>query len=422
MPWVEERDNGTYRLVVDLEPTDFKLDENGNRTRKKKRVRKTKVVHTKSKRVAEKELIKFMAELGLHTEQGLKAVSRSNKVKMETLIERWKQEFVLVDLEDTTQTSYLHHAEKRILPYFKDAYINDITSFEIIEFIQDLKELKDKKKRVGAPTKVYVYRVMKSMFVKATEWYGLKPDPMSDVPKPKEPPRKIINVYDEEESNLVFSALESGPMQFKNGSTFQFGVLISLAFTMGMRRAELLGLEWKHINFEKRQIEIRQSIPNFKDSAPNIKRPKNESSIRRINIPESLMIELQEYKAVWDKMREDNSEEWVNEKYSFLFCHPTGMPYYPKTITDKWRSFVSKHGLRYIRFHDIRHTSVTILINRGIHAKIISKRIGHSKIGTTMDVYGHVIESADVAAAAVFDDVFAKRPSSASQGGTEGGK
>lgn len=266
MPWIEERDNGTYRLVVDLEPTDFKLDENGNRTRKKKRVRKTKVVHTKSKRVAEKELIKFMAELGLHTEQGLKAVSRSNKVKMETLIERWKEEFVLVDLEDTTQTSYLHHTEKRILPYFKNDYISDITSFEIIEFIQDMKELKDKKKRVGAPTKVYVYRVLRSIFSKASKWYGLKPNPMLEVPKPKEPTPPLVNVYDEKESVAVFERLYEMPDHFR--------VLISLAFTTGMRRAELLGLDWNHIDFEKAQITITQTIPSFKNSLPVIKSQK----------------------------------------------------------------------------------------------------------------------------------------------------
>lgn len=397
MPWVEKRNSSTYRLVVDLKP-----DSEGNR------VRKTKVVHTSSKRVAEKELIKFVSELDIDS------ASRSNKVKLSTLFERWRDHFVLTDLEHTTQTSYLHHAEKRILPYFRDSDIDSITSYAIIEFIQNLKELKNPSVRVGSPTKVYVYRVLKSMFVKAGEWYGLKPDPMNEVPKPKDAPRRIINVYDEEESNLVFIGLESTPVQFRT--------LISLAFTMGMRRAELLGLEWNHINFDKRQIEIRQSIPSFKNSLPVIKRPKNESSIRTISIPPSLIVELQEYKAIWDLMRKENDEVWVNKKYNFIFCHTYGMPYYPKTITDKWKSFLKKHSLRYIRFHDIRHTSVTILINRGIHAKIISERIGHSKIGTTMDVYGHVIRSADVAAAAMFDDVFAKKSPSALQGGIEGGK
>jgi integrase len=62
--------------------------------------------------------------------------------------------------------------------------------------------------------------------------------------------------------------------------------------------------------------------------------------------------------------------------------------------------------MKYIRFHDLRHTSATLLINQGVHAKIISNRLGHSNISTTMNVYGHAIQSADQAAASKFDSFF----------------
>lgn len=84
-----------------------------------------------------------------------------------------------------------------------------------------------------------------------------------------------------------------------------------------------------------------------------------------------------------------------------------GKPMYPKVISERWKNFISKvEGVRRIRFHDIRHTSVSILINRGIHAKVISNLVGHSKIGTTMDVYGHLMRTAEIKAAETFGDVF----------------
>ncbi|MEK4142098.1 site-specific integrase [Paenibacillus sp. FSL M7-0547] len=427
MPWVEKRNNGMYRLVVDLEPRSgnekYVLDSNGKPTKKKKRVRKTKMTQISSKRAADKELLRFVAEL-LEQNPTMTAPGVGHLKTFREHVERWKEHFVKSDLEQTTQTNYLHHTERRILVQFGDRLLeDDITPYEIIEFIQDLRELKKPDKKVGDATKVYVYRVLQSIFSKAVDWYGIKDNPMDDVPKPKEPETKLLDVYDEKESNIVFKALEQVAMPFKNGSAELFKILITLAFTMGMRRAELLGLGWTHIDLDRMQLTTRYSIPTFKDSKPIIKRPKNKSSIRTISIPMSVVIALKAYKIVWDKMRSDNADLWVNDNYDFLFCHPNGMPIYPKSLSDKWKAFVKKTGIRYIRFHDIRHTSVTILINRGIHAKIISERIGHSKISTTMDVYGHVIRSADVNAAAMFDDVFSSSTdSSATQGGNKGGK
>ncbi|WP_342439987.1 site-specific integrase [Paenibacillus sp. FSL L8-0436] len=426
MPWVEKRNNGMYRLCVDLVPKQgqgFVLDDNGKPTKKRIRKRKTKMTQLTSKRAAEKALIPYIAELLEKNPTLMIPEAPNDRRTFRGHVERWIKHFVETELEETTQISYLHHTNKRILVHFGDRYLDDdITPYEIIEFIQELKEVKNPEKNVGDATKVYVYRVLQSIFSKACEWYGIKYNPMDDVPKPKDPKTKLLDVYDEEESNLVFKALEQIAMPFKNGLAELFRILITLAFTMGMRRAELLGLEWPRINLDKMQLTIYYSIPTFKNSKPVIKRPKNKSSERIVSIPLSVVIALRAYKVLWDKMRSDNADIWVDESYNFLFCHPNGMPIYPKSLTDKWKSFVKKCGIRYIRFHDIRHTSVTILINRGIHAKIISERIGHSKISTTMDVYGHVIRSADVAAAAVYDDVFTKSASDAPEGGNEGGK
>lgn len=65
-----------------------------------------------------------------------------------------------------------------------------------------------------------------------------------------------------------------------------------------------------------------------------------------------------------------------------------------------------KNGFRYIRLHDLRHTSATILINQGVHAKIISERLRHGSIATTLNIYGHALRTADQAPADKFDSLF----------------
>lgn len=388
MPWVEERKNG-YRLVVDLGKDKFG-----------KRIRKTKFVNTSSKRAAEKELIRFANAVEEEMSSG--GVKRPNKISFSEHVEKWKDMFVLTDLEYKTQENYLFQLETRILPYFERySDITSIETFEIVEFLHNMKGIRNPTKPAGAQTKMYNYRILRSIFAKACEWYNLSNNPMDNVSRPKLETKTEINVYDEQEANEVFSCIQTEAPYFRT--------LISLAFTTGMRRAELLGLEWRHINFDKSVIEIRQSIPAFKNKQPVIKSPKTKGSVRTVSIPPSIVAELRDYRKEWIKFRSNNINIWKSEK-EFLFCNKYGIPYYPKTLSDQWRSFVKKHDqIRYIRFHDLRHTSVTILINRGIHAKIISERIGHSKIGTTMDVYGHVIRAADAGAAAMFDEVFIKR-------------
>jgi len=401
MPWVEKRKNG-YRLVVDLGTDQFG-----------KRIRKTKPVDTNSKRVAERELSKFVVQVEEELAKG--QLKEPKKISFSELADKWTKMFVLTDLEFKTQENYIFQLERQILPHFKKWNdIRSIKSMDIVEFLHNMKGIKDPSKPAGSQTKIYVYRVLKSIFLKATEWYALDPNPMDKVKKPKEEKSFEINVYSEEEAVKVFNCLQDEPSQFR--------ALVSLAFTTGMRRAELLGLEWRHIDLERGLIAIRQSIPAYKDKLPVIKSPKNKGSVRTVSITPSIIQELAGFRKEWFKFRTKNIDIWQSTN-EFLFCNKYGMPYYPKTLSEQWRSFIQRNkSLRYIRFHDLRHTSVTILINRGVHAKIISERIGHSKIGTTMDVYGHVIRAADAGAAATFDDVFGKANDEEPQGGTMGGK
>ncbi|AHD06032.1 site-specific integrase [Paenibacillus larvae] len=99
----------------------------------------------------------------------------------------------------------------------------------------------------------------------------------------------------------------------------------------------------------------------------------------------------------------DRWDEGNEEKREFVFSNPDGKPIYFSRPTKWWIAFLEKNNLRKIRFHDLRHTSATLLINQGVHAKIISVRLGHADISTTMNVYRHALWSADKIAAEKFD-------------------
>lgn len=290
MGWVEKRNNG-YRMVVDV-PDMFG-----------KRKRKTKMVYTNSKRQAEKELIIFEAEQ-------MKTVVNHKNIKFKDFIEQWKELYVNKHLEETTKMNYISHIDKRITPVFGEMYLRDITTLQLVTFIDGLKKIKKPQEDAGQATKLYVYRVLRSMFNTASEWYDLDPNPMKKVNKPKENENKNVNTYTEEESIKILKALQHENIQFKT--------MITLAFTSGMRKGELLGLEWKRVDLTNNLIHIEQSIPIVRKGEAVIKSPKTKGSVRTIAIPQYVTEELKLYKEFYYKEKAE-SEEWYSER-DFLFA------------------------------------------------------------------------------------------------------
>nr|WP_150959611.1 site-specific integrase [Aneurinibacillus sp. XH2] len=371
-----------YRLTVELG-----YNPDGSRIRKRKTVNARDFGKKElGKRELNAELDKFKNEVN---NDGYRDIE---KMSFSAFVEQWKKRF-LVNKEAKTEQNYSHIVDKRISPYFGATSMEKLTSFHVMDFLEKLSD-----DGLSDNSRVKYYRVLKSIFYWAKEWKVIKENPMDGVPKPKETDYDA-DVYNEEEVAQLFEALQIEKPMFR--------VLILLAVTAGLRRGELLGLEWKHINLDTGIIDVRQSIPMYKDQQPVIKEPKTKNSIRKVSIPAFVVAELDKYYLQARKDRLQVGDKWQGGDHFFLFANKYGLPYYPKTLSDMWRDFIKKNpGIKYIRFHDLRHTSATLLINKGVHAKTISSRLGHSNIKTTMNIYGHAMQSADRAAADAFNALF----------------
>ncbi|WP_170220165.1 site-specific integrase [Paenibacillus anaericanus] len=216
--------------------------------------------------------------------------------------------------------------------------------------------------------------------------------------KPKEIPTKEIQVYDENDVKLLFKALDDEP--------FLFRMLITLAISTGMRRGELIALEWSHIDLIEGTLRVVQSISIKDNGKPVIKPPKTKKSIRTISLPSSNLEMLKKYRMHYLQEKMRIMDRWKEKEHEFDFPNAYGGALYFNRPTKWWIEFLDYNGLKKIRFHDLRHTSATLLINQGVHAKIISERLGHADITTTMNVYGHALQSADKSAADKLDTLF----------------
>nr|WP_260866475.1 site-specific integrase [Paenibacillus xylanexedens] len=176
--------------------------------------------------------------------------------------------------------------------------------------------------------------------------------------------------------------------------------------TTGMRRGELLGPEWKHIDWDTGVIDVQQSISISLKGKVIVKEPKTQNSKRKVSLPVSVQEELRKYYMYRITERNSLGDAWLGGERFFVFAHADGRAFHHERPYLWFRQFIKKNGFRYIRFHDLRHTSATLLINQGVHAKVIADRLGHGSITTTMNIYGHALRSADQAAADKFENLF----------------
>lgn len=380
---IEKRGKDTYRLVVSLG-----FDAQG------KRMKRTKTIKATGKREAEKLLAQFITEVEAGEYIGLE------KMLFSAFIEEWKSKYAEAHLSPNTLETYSLHIKNRIIPYFGKMKLDQIKALHILDFLKSLEAAglrKDGKEGcLSTSTIEYNHRILKNIFNRAVEWQLIKNNPMENIKKPKRI-QKETSVYDGAEAELLMSCLQK--------EDIMWNILIKLAITTGLRRGELLGSEWKHVNLEKGTLQVKQAI-TYVNQKHIIREPKTKNSIRTVSLPEALINELKKYKSIWNKNRLKTSELWEGGEYQFLFTSWNGKPLHPSSVTTWWRRFVNRHQLRYIRFHDLRHTSATLLINSGVHAKIISSRLGHADIRTTMNIYGHALQEADREATKHFDKLF----------------
>lgn len=358
------------------------------KTGKRKRNRKYKTIRAKGQREANLELARFVAKVSDESYYEPEKINFVDFVKNDWLP-------VAKDrLAHTTLSVYLSSLNLRIMPAFQRLRLDQVRPKHIVDFLRNLREdgmrSDGKKGKLSDATIRNHHRTLNNIFNYAKEIKLIKESPLEGVQPPREE-HKEIDVYTLDETIKLLKALET------ETHVPHWQIIIKLAITTGMRRSELFGLEFKHFDLENRTLKIEQALTYTTDQGYQIHPIKKAGKVisRTVSLSSRLIKPIKDLELIRKQERLASHKLWRDGKYNFLLCDENGKPYNPWSMQNWWTRFLKRHGLRYINIHALRHTSATLLINEGVHAKIISERLGHSNIDTTMDVYGHALREAD---------------------------
>lgn len=169
-----------------------------------------------------------------------------------------------------------------------------------------------------------------------------------------------------------------------------------LAMT-GVRRGELLGLEWDAVDLDTGRLAITRTLIEGK-GAPRFSEPKTKRGRRSVALDPGSVDALQGHHTA----QLDERLAWgpAYEGHGLVFCRENGTPIWPRTFSRSFDHHVRDVGLPRIRLHDLRHTHATLALEAGVHPKVVQERLGHATIAITLDTYSHAIPAMQEDAAA----------------------
>ncbi|OPY56039.1 MAG: Transposase [Pelotomaculum sp. PtaU1.Bin035] len=365
---IEERGKDCWRLVV-----------SGGRDANGARIKHRRVFHG-GKREAEKALAAFIVEI----ERG--EYIKPQNMYVRDYLKQWLKDYTLPNTAAQTYERYEQLLRKYAYNTVGKYPLNQVKAPHFQRLYNDLQS---NKYGLSGTTILQLHRILAKAFKTACEWQLLSKNPMEYVKAPHKSDKEINVITEEQAGIMLEKAQEEGPLWFY--------ALVALATVGGLRRGELLSLRWQDVDFNKNTISVTQNLQRIKGKGVSFKAPKTKKSRRTIALPGDMMELLKQQKVEQNRQRLIAGTLWQDN--DLVLAGTFGKPLCPDYISHLFKVFIERNNLPPVTLHGLRHSAASILIAKGVHAKGISSRLGHSGIQITMNTYGKFFESADREAA-----------------------
>ena len=379
--------DGYYHLVLSY------IDENGKR---KTPSRSTKLPVKGNKRRAEEMLQAYRKEVEEELKYRIQAKKsgmphRPADIPFTKFLADWLK-MMKPSVEATTYAAYDKTIRNKIIPYFDKRFPKLLLREVIPKHIQDYYTYEMEVNGVSANTVIHRHANIRKALQYAFKTGLIDSNPADKIQRPK----KIkfeTSPYNGKELEQLFAAVK--------GTDLELGVILAAFY--GLRRSEVVGLKWDAIDFDRKVITIKHTVTQTCLDGKSVEiekdRAKTKSSNRSLPLVAPFEALLKELKKKQEENKRLCGKSYCREYTDYIYVNELGERIKPGYLTQAFPAFLEKHGMRRIRFHDLRHSCASLLYANGVALKDIQEWLGHSDISTTSNIYTHLDYNSKVASA-----------------------
>ena len=359
-------------------------------------------VYGQTKSEAQAKLKAKLAEL-----EQAKASQLNNFINSEKMtVEQWArvclETYSKVSVRESTYVSYLSIIEHHLKP-LGDYKLSEVTNAMVQEHLQREARQPGNEEGLGEKSLTNVKAFLSLIFNQALRNGYILRNPVTGVKIPKAGKKETIALSVEQQHALLNAARAyPRPIMFA----------VVFACYTGCRKGEVMGLQWKDVDFEEGVIHISKQLHRStsiidsgeRKSELKVSEPKTKSSVRDIYMFPSFAKEFKGYK---EKMLEWKAEnKFVHSEEDYVFVGVKNRPIEPRVFYKYYQEVMEQAGIEDANFHTLRHTFATRCIENGMDILMVAKTLGHSNVSTTLNKYSHLLPKHQKASMEKLEEIY----------------
>jgi len=308
-----------------------------------------------------------------------------DKITLSSFLRRYLDEYCKRTLRVTTFQGYTQVIEAHIIPELGSVKLSQLRADQI-------NHLLSKKLEAGLSNRFveYIHGILKRSLNVAVKWGLLTKNPATMVTPPK-PTYQIPHTWNMEEVKRFLEVLKDD----------RWGAIYHLGCGTGMRKGEVLGLPMNALELDKGYLMVVQTL-QLVNGKLQLLEPKTQKSRRMIVLPDFVKEALRKHLV----RRQMISQSLSWKESGLVFTSDLGTPIFPRNLVRHFKFKLKEAGLPEIRFHDLRHSVASLLLEKNTHPKLVAELLGHSNVNVTLNTYSHIINPMNKVVSNEMDEMF----------------